>query len=111
MKKMFIWAMALLLIATGVAYAKGFEVTHKAGDYNVEVSFDKTALSTGNNGLEIDIRDASGQSVTDAKVMVLYSMPAMSGMPAMNYKTMALLTGTKYAATLNLSMSGSWNVA
>ena len=103
--------MALLLIATGAVYAKGFEVNQTTGDYNIEVRFDKNPPSTGNNGVEIDIRDASGKSVTDAKVMVSYSMPAMPGMPAANYKTIALLTGTKYAATLNLSMSGSWNVA
>ena len=111
MKKLLLLATALLLIATGAVYAKGFEVNQKTGDYNVAIRFDKNALSTGNNGVEIDIRDAYGKSVTDAKVMVSYSMPAMPGMPAANYKTIALLAGAKYAATLNLSMSGSWNVA
>ena len=103
--------MALVLVLAGAVYASGLEVQKKAGDYNVEVRFDKNPPSTGNNGVEIAISDASGKSVTDAKVMVSYSMPAMSGMPAMNYRTEALLTGAKYAATLNLSMSGSWNVA
>ncbi len=111
MKKMVLLAAALMLMATGAVYARGFEINQKAGDYNVEIMFDKNPLSAGNNGVEIAIRDASGKSVTDAKVMVIYSMPAMPGMPAMNYKTAALLTGAKYAATLNLSMSGSWNVA
>ncbi|MGD0281560.1 MAG: FixH family protein [Dissulfurispiraceae bacterium] len=111
MKKLILLATALLLIATGAVYAKGFEINQKAGDYNVEIMFDKNPPSTGNNGVEIAIRDASGKSVTDAKVTVSYSMPAMPGMPAMNYKSAALLTGAKYTATLNLSMSGSWNVS
>ena len=55
--------------------------------------------------------DASGQYVTDATVKVDYSMPAMPGMPAMNYKTDASLSGRKYTAKMNLSMSGSWNIA
>jgi len=44
-------------------------------------------------------------------VKVDYSMPAMPGMPAMNYKTNAALEGNKYAAKLDLSMSGSWSIA
>ena len=38
-------------------------------------------------------------------------MPAMPGMPAMNYKTDALLQGVEYKAVMGLSMSGSWNIA
>lgn len=111
MKKLLFLTVAMLIIAAGAVYANGFEINQKTGDYNIEVRFDKNPPSTGNNGVEIAVRDAAGASVTDAKVMVIYSMPAMPGMPAMTYKTTALLSGAKYAATLNLSMSGSWNVA
>jgi hypothetical protein len=38
-------------------------------------------------------------------------MPAMSGMPAMNYKTNAELKDNAYKAKINLSMTGSWNIA
>jgi hypothetical protein len=38
-------------------------------------------------------------------------MPAMPGMPPMNYKTDATVAGDEYKATLGLSMSGPWNVA
>jgi len=47
--------------------------------------------------------------VTDAKVKVEYSMPAMQGMPAMDYKTDAELKGEEYKATIDIPMSGSWN--
>ena len=49
--------------------------------------------------------------MTDAKVRIEYSMPAMPGMPAMNYKADAELKGYEYKAKMNLSMSGAWNVA
>src|SRR5208337_2976815 len=110
MKRLMVLVLAVVLMA-GVAYASGLEMKQRAGDYNVQVRLDKNPPVVGNNSMEIEITDASGRPVTDAKVLVNYSMPAMPGMPAANYKTIALLTGTKYAATLNPSMSGSWNVA
>jgi hypothetical protein len=111
MKKMILLTVALLLIAAGAVFAAGLEVKQKAGEYNVEIKLDKNPPVVGNNNMEIAVKDASGQYVTDAKVKVDYSMPAMPGMPAMNYKTDAVLSGQKYSATMNLSMSGSWNVA
>jgi len=57
------------------------------------------------------VKDAGGKAVTDAKVLVEYSMPAMPGMPAMNYKADAQLKGDAYKAAMNLSMSGSWNIS
>ncbi|MBF0559149.1 MAG: FixH family protein [Nitrospirae bacterium] len=110
MKRVVVLILAVFFM-TGVVYAKGLEVKKKAGDYNVEVRFDKNPAVAGDNNLEIEIRDAAGKSVTDAKVKVDYSMPAMPGMPAMNYKTDAALTGQAYTAKINLSMSGAWNVA
>ncbi len=110
MKKVVALTVVLLLLA-GIAYAKGFEVKKKAGDYDVVATLDKNPPAAGENILRIAIRDASGKAVTDAKVKVDYSMPAMSGMPAMNYKADAKLEGSEYKATMNLSMSGGWNIA
>ena len=111
MKKMILLTVALLLIAAGAVFAAGLEVKQKAGEYNVEIKLDKNPPAVGNNNMGIEVKDASGQYVTDAKVKVDYSMPAMPGMPAMNYKTDAVLSGQKYSAKMNLSMSGSWNVS
>ena len=101
--------MALLL--TGTVYAKDYEVTKKAGDLTVEVKIDRNPPATGTNNMDIVVKDAGGKAVTDAKVLVEYGMPAMPGMPAMNYKTDAQLKGDAYKAAMNLSMSGSWNVS
>ena len=110
MKRLAVFTLTLLLIG-GIAYAKDYEVKKKVGEYDVEVKIDKNPPVVGDNNIEIGIKDASGKYVTDAKVKVEYSMPAMPGMPAMNYKTDTELKGDEYKAKINLSMSGSWNVA
>jgi len=110
MKKIALVSMVLLLIA-GIAYAKNYEVTKKAGEFTVVASIDKNPPVVGDNNISIVIKDAAGKTVTDAKVKVEYSMPAMPGMPPMHYKADASLSGSSYAAKMNLSMSGSWNIA
>jgi hypothetical protein len=110
MKRTMVVTMMLLLIA-GIAYAKNYEVTKKAGEYTVVATIDKNPPVVGDNNITIEIEDASGKAVTDARVKVEYSMPAMSGMPAMDYKTDAALKGSSYQAKINISMAGSWTIA
>ena len=103
--------MVMVLLLAGTVYAKDYEVTKKAGDLAVDVKIDKNPPISGTNNMEIAVKDAGGKAVTDAKVLVEYSRPAMPGMPAMNYKAEAQLKGDAYKAAMNLSMSGSWNVS
>jgi hypothetical protein len=108
--KRFLIATLILLLATGVAFAKAFEASKKAGDYSVAVTMDKNPPSVGVNNMEIALADKGGKPVKDAKVVVEYGMPAMPGMPAMAYKTDAMSHGDQYHAALNISMKGSWYV-
>lgn len=110
MKRLVFIIIAVLLVA-GTAFAKDFEVKKKAGDYDVVVKIDKNPPVVGNNNVTAEIKDASGKAVTDATVVVDYSMPAMPGMPPMNYKANAKLSGEVYKAAMNLSMGGPWNIA
>src|SRR5512143_165136 len=110
MKRLGLVVLVLLLVA-GIAYAKDYEVRKKAGDFDVEVAIDKNPPVVGDNNIKIEIKDLSGKYVSDAKVVIDYSMPAMPGMPAMNYKADAQLKGNEYKAKMNLSMSGSWNIS
>lgn len=110
MKKL-VFVFAVVLLFAGAAHAKGYEVQKKAGEYDVVVTFDQKQPTASDNAVSIEVKDASGKIVKDVLVKVEYSMPAMSGMPAMNYKTDAALSGDEYKATLGLSMSGSWNLA
>ena len=109
MKRLILAVMVFFLVG-GMAAAKDFEVTKKAGDYSVVVTIDKNPPTTGDNNLSVDLKDKAGAAVTDAKVTVEYSMPAMPGMPAMNYKANAELAGKIYKTKVNFSMSGSWNM-
>jgi len=108
--KKFLVIVLVILLSTGLAIAKGYEVKKKAGEYNVEATMDRNPPAIGKNNLEVAVKDASGQSVTDAKVLVEYGMPAMPGMHPMNYKTDARLDGSVYKAVLDISMSGPWYV-
>jgi hypothetical protein len=109
--KKFISAFIMLLFAAGFAYAKDYTITKQAGDYMVHVMIDKNPPVAGENQMQIIIQDKSGADVTDATVDVDYSMPAMMGMPAMNYKAATEMKDKKYNAVLKFSMSGAWNIA
>ncbi|MHB8843217.1 MAG: FixH family protein [Nitrospirota bacterium] len=108
-----IMLVSVLVLAVGspAVFARDYEVKKKAGAFDVVVTIDKNPPVTGDNGVTVSVKDASGKAVAGAKVVVDYSMPAMPGMPAMNYKADAVQKGDVYAATMNLSMAGPWNVA
>lgn len=98
-----------LFVMTGFAYAKNFEVSKQAGPYAVTVTLDKNPPVTGDNAVTIAVKEA-GKAITDAQVAIDYSMPAMPGMPAMNYKAATALKGGLYTGTVRFSMSGAWNM-
>lgn len=100
----------MLTLMVGTVWGKNFEVTKKVDDLTVKVEIDKNPPIIGDNNLSITFKDSSGKNVTDAKVKVEYSMPAMPGMPAMNYKADMTLKGNAYQAKVNFSMAGSWNM-
>ncbi len=98
-----------ILIFTGIVYAKEYEVKKSADGYDVTVKIDRNPPSVGKNNVTISITK-DGSPITDAEVIVNYSMPPMPGMPPMDYKTKAALKGKEYTAVMDLSMSGPWNV-
>jgi hypothetical protein len=95
--------------SANIVTAKEYEVSKKAGEYDVLIKIDKNPPVAGKNNIEISITDTSGKVVTDAKIVVAYSMPPMPGMAPMNYKTDTELKGNLYKAQINYSMAGSWN--
>ena len=81
-----------------------------AADYLVDIKMDKGPPVVGANNIEIVVTDKGGKAVTDAKVLVTASMPAMPGMPAVENKAEAKPDGGKYKAKIDLSQGGSWNM-
>lgn len=119
MKRIALFTLILLLVA-GVAYAKESEMKKKAGDYTVEARFDKTQPTTGDNNFTIEIRDAEGRMVTDAKVEVEYYMTEKASgtrkFVEMSYhksKSKAEVADKEggYKAKLGFSMNGPWHMA
>lgn len=109
MKKAILIIIALFAM-TGLVFAKEYKAEKKAGDYHVEIEIDRNPPVVGDNNIKIEIKDSARKYVTDAKVIVEYSMPPMPGMAPMNYKTAAELKDHSYRATMKLSMAGSWNI-
>ena len=110
MAKLLLLILTLFFIAS-TSFAKGYEVKKKVGDYDAEVKMDRSSPVIGDNNIEIEIKDAGGKSLTDAKVLVNYYMPPMPRMAPMNYITDAKLNGEKYKAKMNFIMSGPWIIA
>ena len=110
MRKSIVFILILFLIA-GTAFAKGYEIKRRVGDYEAEVRIDRSPPATGDNKIEIEIKDCEGKCITDAKVLVNYYMPPMPRMAPMNYITDAKLKGDKYKATVSFIMSGPWIIA
>lgn len=99
-----------LMMAVVTADAKDLELKKKAGELEVKLTLKQNPPVVGNNDVTVELKDSSGKAVTDAKVAVNYSMPAMPGMPPMNYKADAMFHGNQYHARMDLSMAGPWNI-
>ncbi len=100
------------LFLTGInGYGKDLEMKKRVGEYEVKISIDKNPPILGNNKIEIEIRDADGVSITDAKVLVNYYMPPMPRMAPMNYTTKTSQKDKIYKAKMKLIMAGPWIIA
>jgi hypothetical protein len=79
----------------------------------IEFSSEPDPPKSGDNTIEVTVRQPDGTAITDAAVTAVFSMPAM---PAMNMPAMraeARLThveGGRYTGMGQLSMAGTWNV-
>lgn len=81
------------------------------GGLHVEVSTPAGAVREGANELRLDVRDAAGAPVDDARVSVQYSM-SMAGSPSMGGRVVAEPIGDgRYRAEATLEMAGTWQVA
>ena len=78
-KTLFVSVFALLLIAD-ISFAREYKARKKIPDYTVEMSIDRNPPIVDKNTLSLEIKDALGKHVTDAKVLVNYYMPPMPGM-------------------------------
>ena len=110
MRKLTIFLLILFLMA-GLAYGRGYEVKKTAAEYETQVRLDRFPPILGDNNIEIEIKDAAGKNVTDAKVLINYYMPPMPRMAPMNFTTEAKLKGERYKTAMKFIMSGPWIIS
>ncbi|EKE03952.1 MAG: hypothetical protein ACD_20C00124G0004 [uncultured bacterium] len=113
MKKFTIFTLffALIAVVTMTGCQKNaYQATRTAGDYTVNMQINHNPPIAAENLLTLDIKDKSGNKVTDANVVVRFSMPPMPGMPPMDHQVDAVLSGQAYKATVDLHMAGPWNI-
>jgi len=101
----------ILFVTVALGDARGIEMKKRVGDLEAGMRIDRSPPVLGDNNIEIELKDAAGKAVTDAKVLVNYYMPPMPRMAPMNYTTDAKLKGDKYKAKMNFIMSGPWIIA
>ena len=100
---------ALFMALAAICSAEEYQLSGKAGDYNVVMTFGQARPVEGENRTEVAITDKASRPVTDAHVKVEYLMPSFPGRaPMMDYATTAKPLGMVYEATLNLTMKGEW---
>lgn len=89
----------------------GTPVSTSAGPFAIRAALEPDPPVTAGQKLDLQIRDASGKAIDDAKVEVVYDMPAMGSMPEM--KGTAKVTHQddgKYIAAFDLPSGGSWTL-
>jgi len=99
----------VMILGTTLLLASAFSKNVKHRSTKAYITAEKP-LTTGSNTLKFKITK-SGKKLHDTKVFVRAFMPAMPGMPAMESKEEAKDLGNGiYQATLNLAMSGTWQL-
>ena len=104
MKKILI-VLTGIMVLMGSTYAYSFNGVFNTNDIQVKTSAGHSPFIVGENAVTIELVDAKGSKIKDAKVSVYFFMPSM---PAMNYQVETSLNGEKYAAVIKPTMPGKW---
>jgi len=82
---------------------------YRAGDLVVGVDIDPATARVGENRLILEVRDESGNPVTDVGVNAFAQMPAMGAMTAMRAPAdLEQVAPGRYEGSMNLAMRGEW---
>lgn len=108
--KYFSAVVLILVISAADSEARDYKVRKKRSGFTIDVAINRNPPVLGDNTIRIKIKDRSGKEVSGAEVHVNYYMPPMPGMPPMNYTIPAQSENGDYLATMDLIMTGPWNV-
>jgi hypothetical protein len=93
-----------------IAYSRDYTMRRQINGYTMDISINRNPPIIGKNIILIEIKDPFGKVLINSNVSVNYYMPPMPGMPPMNYTVQASPRGSGYAATMDLIMTGPWNI-
>ncbi len=113
MKKLIAGSVLLFLIFSSyeIVCAKSLELKKKTGEHIVEIKLERNPPITGDNKIEILIKNSQGEIIRDLAVLVNYYMLPMPRMAPMNYTVPAKFYKNDYRASLKFIMSGPWIIA
>jgi hypothetical protein len=100
----------LLGISVPQVQGRDFTVRRKVDGYTLDIAINRNPPILGLNRLRIEVKDPQGKSPAQMPVTVNYYMPPMPGMPPMNYTVNAAPSGAGYNVTMDLIMTGPWNI-
>jgi hypothetical protein len=100
----------LLGISVPQAQGRDFTVRRKVDGYTLDIAINRNPPILGLNELRIEVKDPQGKPFAQMPVIVNYYMPPMPGMPPMNYTVNAAPRGAGYIVTMDLIMTGPWNI-
>jgi hypothetical protein len=98
---------------TGGQAAPASPATTSAEGVAIDFRSQPDPPKSGDNTIEVTVRQSDGTAMTDAAVAAVFSMPAMPAMnmPAMRSEAkLAHVDGGLYRGMGLLSMAGTWNV-
>lgn len=111
--RMLAYAAVMLALAAAMkrpCEAADYRVRKTADGLIFDIAINRNPPVIGDNEIRIEIKDAQGNPVLDAEVLVNYYMPPMPNMAPMNYTLPATLQGKQYRAIMDLIMAGPWNI-
>jgi nitrogen fixation protein FixH len=91
----------------GIVVAQAGGAASPAGKLQIALTSNPVTLTSGNATLRIEVKDAAGAPVSDAKVEVNIGMP---GMTVPKATARAAKEPGVYEATAKLGMAGAWTV-
>jgi hypothetical protein len=100
----------MLVVGCGSGHAPASDSTEGVA---IDFRSEPDPPKSGDNMIEVTVRQPDGTAITDAAVTAVFSMPAMPAMnmPAMRAEAkLAHVDGGRYQGRGQLSMAGTWNV-
>lgn len=110
-KKVYPVLIALIVVTASLAgCTKGYESEKTAGELVIMLEAGRYPLVKGKNAMSITVTDTAGKTVIDAAVQARYYMPAVPGMPPIEFNTAAVQKGKGYEFSANIPVQGAWKI-